>query len=103
MSPENENSGNGLPMVPGSFGMNVPSSCTIVFIKGLFSRIPAFNTFLTLGRYLNRVDDVMTKVDQITENIEHMPVAAFIFRDKESVILNYSADKRLTINIKLCR
>ena len=53
-----------------------------------------FNALLTQGRYLNRVDDVMTKVDKITENIEHMPIAAFIFRDKESAMVNYSSDKR---------
>ena len=69
----------------------------------MFSRFPEFNTLLTLGRYLNRVDEVMTEVDKITENIEHMPVAAFIFRDKESVMVNYSSDKRLTIKIKLSR
>ena len=69
----------------------------------MFSRVPEFNTLLTLGRYLNRVDEVMTEVDKITENIEHMPVAAFIFRDKESVMVNYSSDKRLTIKIKLSR
>ena len=45
----------------------------------------------------------MTEVDKITENIEHMPVAAFIFRDEESDIVNYSSDKRLTIKIKLTR
>ena len=69
----------------------------------MFSRVPEFNTLLTLGRYLNRVDEVMTEVDKITENIEHMPVAAFIFRDEESDIVNYSSDKRLTIKIKLSR
>ena len=45
----------------------------------------------------------MTEVDKITENIEHMPVAAFIFRENESDMVNYSLDKRLTIKIKLSR
>ena len=36
----------------------------------------------------------MTQVDRITEDIAHMPVAAFIFRDKESEEVNYSSDVR---------
>ena len=34
----------------------------------------------------------MTQVDRITEDIDHMPVAAFIFRDKESDEVHYSED-----------
>ena len=40
--------------------------------------------FSILGKYISKVDRVMTQVDRITEDIDHMPVAAFIFRDKES-------------------
>ena len=36
----------------------------------------------------------MTQVDRITEEIAHMPVAAFIFRDKESDEVPYSSDIR---------
>ena len=36
----------------------------------------------------------MTQVDRITEDIAHMPVAAFIFRDKESDEVQYSSDIR---------
>jgi hypothetical protein len=36
----------------------------------------------------------MTQVDRITEDIAHMPVAAFIFRDKESDEVQYSYDIR---------
>ena len=36
----------------------------------------------------------MTKVDRITEDIAHMPVAVFIFRDKESDEVHFSFDKR---------
>ena len=36
----------------------------------------------------------MTKVDRITEEMDHMPVAAFIFRDKESDEVHYSLDIR---------
>ena len=43
-----------------------------------------------LGKYLDKVDRVMTRVDRITEDIAHMPVAAFIFRDKESDKVFYS-------------
>ena len=38
----------------------------------------------------------MTQVDRITEDIAHMPVAAFIFRDKESDEVHYSSDIRWT-------
>ena len=46
------------------------------------------------GNYLDKVDRVMTKVDRITEEIAHMPVAAFIFRDKESDEVHYSPEVR---------
>ena len=36
----------------------------------------------------------MTQVDRITEDIAQMPVAAFIFRDKESDEIQYSSDIR---------
>ena len=39
----------------------------------------------------------MTQVDRITEDIDHMPVAAFIFRDKESDEVHYSKDTRYLI------
>ena len=50
--------------------------------------------FLSLDEYLDKVDRVMTQVDRITEDIAHMPVAAFIFRDKESDEVHYSTDTR---------
>ena len=37
----------------------------------------------------------MTQVDRITEDIDHMPVAAFIIRDKESDDVQYSSEIRL--------
>ena len=46
------------------------------------------------GKYISKVDRVMTQVDRITEEIAKMPVAAFIFRDKESDEVHYSADIR---------
>ena len=36
----------------------------------------------------------MNQVDRITEDIAHMPVAAFISRDKESDEVHYSTDIR---------
>ena len=51
-------------------------------------------TFSTAGKYIAKVDRVMTQVDRITEDIAHMPVAVFIFRDKESDEVHYSADIR---------
>ena len=104
MSLDDEDPGNGLDIVPGSHGISVPSTCTIVIVKGLNDTkrkehptdVPYF-----LGKYLNRVDSVMTKVDKIAEDIEHIPVAAFIFRDSESVMVNYSSEKRSSIKIKV--
>ena len=46
------------------------------------------------GIYLDKVDKVMTQVDWITEDIDHMPLAAFIFRDKERDEVHYSSDIR---------
>ena len=98
MKLSDEDSEKGLQFVPGSQGMNVPSACTIVIISG-FSLIhnQTINvkvTFSTAGKYINKVDRVMTQVDRITEDIAHMPVAAFIFRDQESDEVHYSADIR---------
>ena len=56
--------------------------------------VDALKDFLHLGKYLAKVDRVMTQVDRITEDIAHMPVAAFIFRDKESDEVYYSTDIR---------
>ena len=44
----------------------------------------------------------MTQVDRITEDISHMPVAAFIFRDKESDKVHYSSNIR-QIKYKITR
>ena len=43
---------------------------------------------------MDKVDRVMTQVDRITEDIAHMPVAAFIFKDEESDEVQYSNDIR---------
>ena len=96
---DNADTGNGLQLVPGSHGMNVPSTCTIVIIAGKWILI-TFNWQIyahltpSLGKYLDKVDRVMTQVDRITEDIAHMPVAAFVFRDKESDEVRYSSDIR---------
>ena len=50
-----------------------------------------------LGKYLDKVDRVMTQVDRITEDIAHMPVAAFIFRNRESDEVHFSSDIRYSI------
>ena len=102
MTLDDENGGKGLKLVPGTFGMNVPSACTIVIIAGT-SMSPikdkyTIHEYPSLGKYLDRVDRVMTQVDRITEDIDHMPVAAFIFRDKESRVVHYSVDLRLTLH-----
>ena len=43
----------------------------------------------------------MTQVDRITEDIDHMPVAAFIFRDQESDEVHFSADIRWTFKCNI--
>ena len=93
-----EDSDKGLQLDPGSHGMNVPSACTIVIIAGFRlthnkKRIVTVK-FYNSGKYIRQVDRVMTQVDRITEDIAHMPVAAFIFRDKESDEVHYSSDIR---------
>ena len=50
--------------------------------------------FSSLGEYLVKVDRVMTQVDRITEDIDHVSVAAFIFRDKESDEVKFSTNIR---------
>ena len=96
-----KDSGTGLDIVPESHGMDVPSACTIVIIAGkiwqLFQYGDALKYFLYLGKYLAKVDRVMTQVDRITEDIAHMPVAAFIFRDKKSDEVHYSTDIRYLV------
>ena len=102
MKLDNEDTGKGLKLVPETYGMNVPSSCTIVIIAGKWRPVSnVFNfkfkfikPFSSLGKFLDKVDRVMTQVDRITEDIAHMPVAAFIFRDKESDEVHYSFDIR---------
>ena len=96
MQLDNEDTRKGLQLVPGSLGMNVPSTCTIVIIAGNWFLIE-FQVCAhapSLGKYLDKVDRVMTQVDRITEDIAQMPVAAFIFRDKESDEVYYSSDIR---------
>ena len=56
-----------------------------------------------LGKYLDKVDRVMAQVDRITEDIDHMPVAAFIFREKESMEVQYTLDTRFTLQISKCK
>ena len=34
MTLDDEHAGKGLKLIPGTFGMNVPSACTIVIIAG---------------------------------------------------------------------
>ena len=94
---DDEDTGNSVKLVPETFGMNVPNACTIVIIAGKWQQMKHHNetnTFLLLGKYLDEVDRVMTQVDRITEDIAHMPVAAFIFRDKESDEVHYSSNIR---------
>ena len=94
-----EDSEKGLQLVSGSQGMNVPSACTIVIVAGfrlIHTQTSIIKvTFSTAGKYISKVERVMTQVDRITEDIDHMPVAAFIFRDRKSDEVLFSADIRL--------
>ena len=38
MTLDEENEEMGLNLVPGTFGMNVPSACTIVIIAGMYTK-----------------------------------------------------------------
>ena len=96
---DDEDTGKSLKLVPETFGMNIPNACTIIIIAGKWQQIKYHdetNTFLAfiLGKYLDKVDRVMTQVDRITEDIAHMSVAAFIFRDKESDEVHFSTKIR---------
>ena len=95
---DDEDTENGLRLVPGSHGQNVPSTCTIVIIAGSNDTDKTIYFLFHPGGYLEQVDRVMTQVQHITEDIAHMPVAAFIFRDKESDEVHYSTDIRYLIN-----
>ena len=91
-----EDSENKINLVPGIQGMSVPSACTIVIIAGFIlihtqTRIVKVIFTTVAGKYISKVDRVMTQVDKITEDIDHMPVAAFIFREKESDEVHFSA------------
>ena len=92
---DDEDSENGLKLSPGSYGMNVPSACTIVIIAGWHMDTKKLKeTLPTSGKFISKVDRVMTQVDRIMEDIDYMPVAAFIFREKESDVVHYSLDIR---------
>ena len=60
----------------GDWGMNLPSACSVVIIS---------------GKYLDIIDQVMKKIDDITEEIAHMPLAVFLVTD--------SREKSKTLNI----
>ena len=96
---DNNDTEKSLHLVPETYGLDVPSACTIVIIAGKQQRLklPPKYKFPSLGKYLDKVDRVMTQVDRITEDIAYMPVAAFIFRDKESDEVHYSTDIRYLI------
>ena len=96
---DNEDKGNGVKLIPETHGMDVPSACTIVIIAGNVHEQANICMYLfqSLGKYLDKVDRVMTQVDRITEDIAHMPVAAFIFRNRESDKVHFSSDIRYSI------
>ena len=60
----------------------------------------SINKFPPSGEYFDKVDRVMTKVDRIAEDIAHMPLAAFIIRNKESDEVHYSTDIRYLFKSK---
>ena len=60
--------------------------------KGMIVIITFFS-----AKFLKRIDRVMTLVNNITEDIEHMPLAAFIFKEKEGDQLHFSNHSRLKV------
>ena len=75
----------------------MPAQLSLLQVSDWYTLKARIITFSNLGKYLDKVDRVMTQVDRITEDIDHMPVAAFIFRDQESDEVNFSADIRWTL------
>ena len=63
----------------GTFGLNSPSKCSIVFIG---------------GKYLEQVDEVMRMVDKITEDIAWMPSAVFLMAEKPGQDIKFNASAR---------
>ena len=57
--------------------------------------------FISSGKYVSKVDEVMLQVERITDDLDHMPVAAFIFRDRESDEVPYSPDIRSVLNYEI--
>ena len=64
MKQDDEDTGIDINLVPGSYGMNVPSTCTIVIIAGIDIKQEKENIYLfpTQGKYLNKVDSVIKDV-----------------------------------------
>ena len=63
-------------------------------VKSSIQDTRQIHTFPSSGKYLDKVDRVMTQVGRITEDIVNIPVAVFIFKDKESDEVHYSIDIR---------
>ena len=88
------NSTNLFWIFPQTYGLDVPNACTIVIIAGKGNLPFLTNTFLTLGKDLNQVDSVLAQVDRLTQHLFQLPVAVFIFRNKESDEVHYSEENR---------
>ena len=72
----------------------VPAQLSLLQVSDKHSNKNCRGNISTAGKYISKVDRVMTQVDRITEDIDHMPVAAFIFRDQESDEVHYSSSIR---------
>ena len=66
----------------GEWGMNLPSSCSIVVIS---------------GKYLEIIDDVMLIVDAIAEDMDYVPLATFLISNSGK--MSYHDLKKVDINI----
>ena len=51
-------------------GMEAPSGCSIVLIA---------------GKYVKQVDDVMKRIDEIAEQTQFVPLAAFVFDEHAAI------------------
>ena len=63
--------------------MNCPNDCSFVIIA---------------GKYLNMVDDVMKKVDQITEDIAHMPEVVFLLLNEDITDVEIDTEVRNNVS-----
>ena len=67
------NTKSGFSVVLNSKGIEAPNLCSAILIA---------------GKYLDEIDEVMNLVNQIAEETNNVPIAAFLFRTHENQKIN---------------